>query len=232
MTTTAPGVGELGPAVLGQLADSTTPQVALASLCGVSLWGVLSVIVGQRVERSGEPRVVTMATLVTLVRGATGASLLGLLVVDTLAGAVAWLPGVLFAIASLLDRLDGWIARTTETVSAFGGRLDTEADGLLVLVGSILVVADGYAPRWFLAVGAARYLFVAGCWLRSSRGLPVGEDDARALKLATYVSTMLGLWAALLPVTSPDQLFPVLSVVGAAMLLNFTRSWLVVSGRL
>lgn len=232
MVPAAPCVGEIHPAVLGQLADTATPQVALASLSGVSLWGVMSVIVSQRVDDSGRSRLLTVATMVTLVRGGAGASLLGVLAVDSLSGGVAWLPGVLFAVAGLLDGLDGWIARTTDTVSAFGGRLDTEADGLLVLVGSILVVADGYAPVWFLAVGAARYLFVAGCWLRSYRGLVVGEDDARALRVTTYVTAMVGLWAALLPVTGPRQLFSVLSVVGAAMLLSFCRSWLVVSGRL
>jgi len=172
---------------------------------------------------------ITPATWITLGRGALGASLVGFAVISTPDGIAAWLPATIFALAGLLDAVDGAVARRTGTVSALGERLDTEADGLLVFVGAVLVVADGLAPRWFLAVGLARYAFVAGVWLRRQRGLAVGTDDARLATVLPYAATMIGIWTALLPVTTADHTVPLLSVVGVVLLGSFLRSWLVIT---
>ncbi|PZS18580.1 MAG: CDP-alcohol phosphatidyltransferase [Pseudonocardiales bacterium] len=70
----------------------------------------------------------------------------------------------LTVLALILDAVDGWVARRTGTVSAFGARFDMEVDAFLILVLS------GYVARstgaWVLAIGAARYLFVAAGWVR------------------------------------------------------------------
>lgn len=213
------------------LPEAASHRFLFGSVTALSAWGVLGILAHNRNPVTGATSV-TPATWVTLLRGAMAALLVGFILTDYPAGLLAWIPAVVFAVAGLLDAVDGWIARTTDTVSKAGERLDTEADGLLVLVGTLLVVADGLAPLWFLAVGAARYLFVAGCLFRESRGLSVGTDDARVLKLTTYVSTMCAIWVGLLPVTTATLTVPLLSVVGVAMLLNFCRSWLVVTGRL
>jgi phosphatidylglycerophosphate synthase len=66
-------------------------------------------------------------------------------------------------VALVLDAVDGWLARRTRTVSAFGARFDMEVDAFLILVLS------GYVARstgaWVLAIGAARYAFVVARWL-------------------------------------------------------------------
>jgi phosphatidylglycerophosphate synthase len=69
----------------------------------------------------------------------------------------------LSAVALVLDGVDGRVARRTGTASTLGARFDLEVDAFLILVLS------GYVARstgaWVLAIGAARYAFVAGRWL-------------------------------------------------------------------
>lgn len=72
---------------------------------------------------------------------------------------------ILVALATVglfLDGVDGKVARRTGTVSAFGARFDMEADAFLILVLSVYVGRT--AGWWVLAIGAARYLFVAASW--------------------------------------------------------------------
>jgi len=97
------------------------------------------------------------------------------LVADSFTGAIP-VP-VLVALASValaLDAVDGWVARRTGTVSTLGARFDMETDAFLILVLSGYV-AFSFEMWWVLAIGAARYLFVAAGWLLPwmRAGLPV-----------------------------------------------------------
>ena len=58
-----------------------------------------------------------------------------------------------FAIASITDWLDGWIARRYDQYSAFGAFLDPVADKLMVAVALLLIV-QGHPTRW-MALWAA-----------------------------------------------------------------------------
>ncbi|MFL6028235.1 MAG: CDP-alcohol phosphatidyltransferase family protein [Friedmanniella sp.] len=69
----------------------------------------------------------------------------------------------LAAVALVLDGVDGWVARRTGTSSALGARFDMEVDAFLILVLSLHVARE--VGPWVLAIGAARYLFVAAGWL-------------------------------------------------------------------
>ena len=75
----------------------------------------------------------------------------------------------LAAVALALDLVDGRVARRTGTASALGARFDGEVDAFLILALSVYV-APVYGA-WVLAIGAARYLFLAGeCvvpWMRA-----------------------------------------------------------------
>jgi phosphatidylglycerophosphate synthase len=68
----------------------------------------------------------------------------------------------LAAFALVLDAVDGWVARRTRTMSAFGARFDGEADAFLILILSVYVARS--AGPWVLAIGAARYVFLAAGW--------------------------------------------------------------------
>jgi len=68
----------------------------------------------------------------------------------------------LASVALALDFVDGWIARRTATESALGARLDGEVDAFLILVLSIEVAPT--VGAWVLAIGLARYAFLAAGW--------------------------------------------------------------------
>jgi hypothetical protein len=67
----------------------------------------------------------------------------------------------LAALALVLDAVDGWVARRTKT-AALGARFDGEVDAFLILVLSVYVARS--AGLWVLAIGAARYVFLAAGW--------------------------------------------------------------------
>ena len=69
----------------------------------------------------------------------------------------------LTVVALALDAVDGWVARRTRTTSALGARFDGEVDAFLILVLSVYVARS--AGAWVLAIGAARYVFLAAGWL-------------------------------------------------------------------
>jgi phosphatidylglycerophosphate synthase len=104
------------------------------------------------------------ATQVTLARAALAVGVALLALAHATAPLVA-----LAGVALALDAVDGWLARRTDTVTAFGARLDGEVDAFLILVLSIYVA--GALGAWVLAIGAARYVFLAGealvPWMRA-----------------------------------------------------------------
>ena len=69
----------------------------------------------------------------------------------------------LAVVALALDAVDGWIVRRTRTATPFGAQFDGEVDAFLILVLSVDVARS--AGLWVLAIGAARYAFLAAGWL-------------------------------------------------------------------
>jgi phosphatidylglycerophosphate synthase len=69
----------------------------------------------------------------------------------------------LTVIALFLDAIDGRVARRTGSVTALGARFDMEVDAFLIVVLSSYVAHS--LGLWVLAIGAARYAFVAASWL-------------------------------------------------------------------
>jgi phosphatidylglycerophosphate synthase len=69
------------------------------------------------------------------------------------------------AIATTLDGVDGWLARRTRMVSAFGARFDLEVDALLIQTLSLLAWRWGKAGAWVLMAGLMRYLFAGAGWV-------------------------------------------------------------------
>jgi len=59
---------------------------------------------------------------------------------------------IVFAIASLTDWLDGYLARKWEQTSAFGAFIDPVADKLIVTVALVLVLYK--TPEWYVLIPA------------------------------------------------------------------------------
>ena len=104
------------------------------------------------------------ANHVTMVRAmlvALMASLLGELEIFRVAAAATGAAIVL----TVLDGVDGWLARRTRMTSEFGARFDMETDALLIMVMSALVWQHEKAGAWVLLGGGLRYAFGAAGWL-------------------------------------------------------------------
>ena len=126
--------------------------------CGV----LVSAALVRGLARSGSD-VLGPADQVTFVR----ATLVGGVAALTAASFTATTPVTalvaLVVVALILDAVDGWVARHTQSASALGARFDMEVDAFLILVLSVYVARS--SGLWVLAIGTARYAFVAAGWL-------------------------------------------------------------------
>ena len=68
----------------------------------------------------------------------------------------------IFIIASLTDKLDGYIARSKNQITTFGKFLDPIADKILVIVAMLILVEDGRLPAWIPAIVVIREFIVSG----------------------------------------------------------------------
>ena len=69
---------------------------------------------------------------------------------------------VVFIIASITDKLDGYLARSRNMVTTFGKFLDPLADKILVLAALIILVEFGKLPAWVPAIILTREFLVSG----------------------------------------------------------------------
>jgi len=122
------------------------------------------------------------------------------------------------AIATVLDGVDGWLARRTRMESAFGARFDMETDALLIQVLAILAWQYGKAGAWVLASGLLRYLFVAAGWLWPWMQQPLFPSVRRKTICVVQIA---GLTLALLPEIPPRFSSPIAALSLAALLYSF-----------
>jgi len=120
----------------------------------------------------------------------------------------------------VLDGVDGWLARRSRMVSAFGARFDMETDAVFVMVMSILVWQHGKAGPWILLGGMMRYAFVSAGWW-----LPWMARPLRPTRRARTITIchMAGLSVALAPIVP----VPLSAIAVAATLIALSWSFAV-----
>lgn len=69
---------------------------------------------------------------------------------------------LIFIIASITDKLDGYIARSKNQVTTFGKFLDPLADKILVLSAMIMLVEMDKIPAWIPIIVLSREFIVSG----------------------------------------------------------------------
>jgi CDP-diacylglycerol--glycerol-3-phosphate 3-phosphatidyltransferase len=166
----------------------------------------------------------------TFLRGLLTAALAGFLFLPLPPGWLAWLPGVLYTTAASADLFDGYLARRSNHVTRLGERLDMSLDGLGVLIGALLLFQYGKVPLFYLLVGIARYLFVAGIWLRKRLGKPVYELTPSATRRPFAGAQMGFIGVVLFPFFTPPGTVLVAACFALPFLVGFFVDWLTVSG--
>ena len=69
---------------------------------------------------------------------------------------------MIFIIASITDKLDGYIARSKNQITTFGKFLDPLADKILVLAAMTMLVEMAKLPAWIPIIVLAREFVVSG----------------------------------------------------------------------
>ena len=69
---------------------------------------------------------------------------------------------LIFVIASITDKLDGYLARKNNQVTTFGKFLDPLADKILVLAAMVMLVEMSKLPAWIPIIVLAREFMVSG----------------------------------------------------------------------
>jgi len=104
-----------------------------------------------------------------------------------------------FVVAMATDQIDGWLARRRGETTAFGSLLDPIADKALVLATLVMLIGEGVAPAWMVALIVVRELLVSGLRLAAiERGVVMGARDLGKLKTwaQTLAAAVGGLAAA------------------------------------
>jgi phosphatidylglycerophosphate synthase len=149
------------------------------------------------------------ALLVALIAGLIGESADPSLAWTAIAGAAS---------ATVLDGLDGWLARRTRMESGFGARFDMEMDALLIQALAILVWQFGKAGPWIVAAGLLRYAFVGAGWVLPWMRQPLPTTVRGKLICVVQIA---GLGLALLPGIAPPASSTIAAISFAALCWSF-----------
>lgn len=158
----------------------------------------------------------------TLLRGLLFGLLAGLLVLPPLSGLWAWVPGILYTIASLTDMLDGRLARKRAQTTDLGAKLDVEVDSLGILVAFILGVKLGQLPVFFAVAGMLFYGYRLLLWAWKKTGGPIVSPPPRRWRSMVGGFEVGFLCVMLFPVFKP----PLTTAVGLAIILPVIVSFL------
>jgi phosphatidylglycerophosphate synthase len=139
---------------------------------------------------------------------------------------VAGSAAVASLVVTLLDGVDGWLARRARTASAFGARFDMEIDAVLIQALSILAWQYGKAGPWVIASGLLRYLFVAAGWIWSWMQRPLPPTDrGRIICVIQIVALIVALVPPVTPPTSTAIAALALFILGYSFLVDTLWLW-------
>jgi CDP-diacylglycerol--glycerol-3-phosphate 3-phosphatidyltransferase len=150
------------------------------------------------------------------------------LTVETPGGST--IAAVVFAIAALTDGLDGYIARSRQSITNFGKVMDPIADKLMIAAALISLVSLDRVAAWVAMVIIAREFAVTGLRIAAGQqGVVIPASGLGKVKTIVQVAAVLALIAA----NNPDAVWVqalvyamvVVTVAsGADYFLNFRRT--------
>ena len=109
---------------------------------------------------------------------------------------------VIFVVAALTDRLDGYLARSRGLITNLGKILDPIADKSLVVAALVLLSMDGLVPWWVtiliivreLGITILRFFMIRRAVMAASKG-----GKIKTTLQMVFIVGMLVPWTAILP---------------------------------
>ena len=103
---------------------------------------------------------------------------------------------IVFAVASLTDAIDGYIARSRNLITTFGKLMDPVADKLLVIAALVSLVSLDRLAAWVAMVIIARELAVTGLrTLAVEQGVVIAASWMGKAKTALQIAAILAVIA-------------------------------------
>jgi CDP-diacylglycerol---glycerol-3-phosphate 3-phosphatidyltransferase len=166
----------------------------------------------------------------TLLRGTLLAILAGFLFLPQPENLLAWSPAIIFTLAIAADFFDGFAARVSNHVTRLGEALDMKLDGVGVMIAIILAIQYGSLPAWYLLVASARYLYLAGIYIRGKKAYPVYELP-HSIRRRAFAGLQMGFVSAMLwPIFTPPGTSVAALFIAIPFLSGFLLDWLYASG--
>ena len=107
------------------------------------------------------------------------------------------LAAIVFATASLTDAIDGYLARSRNSITTFGKLMDPIADKLLIIAALIVLVSLGRLEAWVAMVIIAREFAVTVLRVAvgAQQGVVIPASPLGKIKTATQVAMVIALIA-------------------------------------
>ncbi len=99
-----------------------------------------------------------------------------------------------FALASITDWLDGYLARRMGIVTVFGKFLDPIADKLIVMAALVMLLPYGNVSAWMVLVILGREIIITGLrGIASTEGIVIAASELGKFKTIFQIVAILGL---------------------------------------
>jgi len=151
----------------------------------------------------GWPNIISIVRIILVI------PMVWLLMQPSTSGA-AWAAFALFLVGAASDRLDGYLARRYDLLTATGAWLDPLADKLFVIAPTIVLSADGRFPWWATVIIIVREASISLLrWVLDKRGASMPASGWGKIKT---VLQLVAIGAYLVPGAPEFMRLPVLIV--------------------
>jgi CDP-diacylglycerol--glycerol-3-phosphate 3-phosphatidyltransferase len=137
-------------------------------------------------------QILNLPNILTLMR--IGAIPILALILSSPTRSAGFWAAALFAVASITDWLDGYLARRMGIVTIFGKFLDPIADKLIVMAALIMILPFNRVPAWMVLLILGREIIITGLrGIASSEGIVIQASDLGKYKTIFQIVAILGL---------------------------------------